>query len=71
MIELPYQAFLSGINFTSLLENIKWFLFFVAPIVLIAVALDLLGHMTNIIRSLFGKEDNKNDDDDEYEIKHY
>lgn len=69
MIDLPFQSFLSGSNLTVLLSNLKWILFFVAPIILIAVALDLLGYLITAIKSIFVK-DEQNDDDD-FDYKNY
>lgn len=68
MIDLPFQSFLSGSNLTVLLSNLKWILFFVAPVILIAVALDSLGYLINVIKGLFIKEESN---DDDFDYKNY
>ncbi|MGG5253533.1 hypothetical protein ACQYAD_08560 [Neobacillus sp. SM06] len=61
----PYQSFLSGSNLVAFWDNVKWFLFLVAPIIMIFFATDAVGHVFRIIRKAFGKVDEKEKDDED------
>lgn len=58
-----YQTFLTGDNLSAFWDNVKWFLFFVAPIVLIFFATDVIGHVVKVIRGTVDENDEKDDDD--------
>jgi hypothetical protein len=65
----PYQTFLSGANLATFWNNVKWFLFLIAPIIMIFFATDTVGFVIRIIRKAFGAVDEpkrENDDDDVY-----
>lgn len=61
-----YQSFLSGDNLTTFWEFVKWFLFFVAPIILIFFATDVIGHVVRVIRGTVSDDDRRDEDDDIY-----
>lgn len=69
----PYEAFLSGDNLAKFWDFVKWILFFVAPGILIWVALMAIGHLIEVIKKSVAGEANKDskDDDDDYDIYHY
>lgn len=65
-----FQTFLDGQNMGQFWDNVKWFLFLIAPIVMIFFATDALGWLIKSIRGAFAesteKEKKKEDDDDVY-----
>lgn len=65
---LPYQTFLDGQNMTAFWDNVKWFLFLIAPIVMIWFAVDVIGWLIKAIREAFetSTEKKKEEDDDVY-----
>ncbi|OIJ22049.1 hypothetical protein BKP45_05065 [Anaerobacillus alkalidiazotrophicus] len=65
-----FQTFLSGSNMTEFWNNVKWFLFFIAPIIMIFFAIDVIGHLIVMIRKALGVGE-KNDDDDDYDVYRY
>lgn len=73
-MQLPdYQTFLSGNRLTDFWQIVKWFLFFVAPCIMIAFALEAVMELIKrTIRAITGKEaeddyyyDDDDDDDDD------
>lgn len=58
-MDLPYQTMLDGEFMGQFWEYVKYFLFFVAPLVLIWVAIQLVGRLVGVVR-------NSVEDDDEY-----
>lgn len=66
-----YQSFLSGANLEEFWANVKWLLFYVAPVIMIFVAVYAVGHVVKMVRSSIGKESVKDDDDDDYEVYRY
>lgn len=65
-----FQSFLSGNNLVAFWDNVKWILFFVAPIVMIFFGLDTLKLLIRVIRGSVADEANK-DDDDDFDIYRY
>lgn len=61
----PYQAFLSGDNLASFWDNVKWFLFLVAPIIMVFFATDTIRFLIRAIRKAFGAVDEKEKEDDD------
>lgn len=59
---LEYQTFLDGQNMAQFWEFVKWFLFLVAPMVMIWVAIEVIGWLIKIIREATDDKE-KNDDD--------
>ncbi|MBU8905572.1 hypothetical protein KH400_03060 [Desertibacillus haloalkaliphilus] len=68
-----YQTFLSGNRLGDLFTNIRWLLFFVAPIVMIWFAIKAIGLLILTIRKIFdsGDRNRRRDDDDDYDVYHY
>jgi hypothetical protein len=60
-----YQSFLSGGNLMQFWENVKWFLFFVSPIILIFFATDVIGNVIRMIRGSITDEAKKEDEEDD------
>lgn len=58
-MDLPYQTMLDGEFMGQFWEYVKYFLFFVAPLVMIWVAIQLVGRLVGVVR-------NSVEDDDEY-----
>ena len=50
---------------------IKWFLFLVAPIIMLVFATDLVGVFIWVIRKILGIEKKDNDDDDDVDVYRY
>lgn len=63
-----YQTFLSGENMEVFWHWIKWLLFYVAPSVMILVALYTGEELVKVIRGVFKKDD---DDEDDYDVYRY
>lgn len=66
-----YTAFLSGSNLITFWENVKWFLFLVAPIILIFFATDTIGFVVKMIRGAITDEANKENKEDEDDDIYY
>lgn len=60
-----YQSFLSGDNLITFWNNVKWFLFLVAPIIMIFFATDVIGHLVSVIRGTVDDKEKRQDDDDD------
>ncbi|MEH7126016.1 hypothetical protein V7127_22655 [Bacillus sp. JJ1773] len=58
-----FQSFLSGSNLTAFWDNVKWLLFFVAPVIMIFFGLDAIKLLIKVIRGSVADEGNKDDDD--------
>lgn len=67
---LPYQTILDGDNMGQFWEYLKFFMFFIAPVVMIWVAIQLVGWVVRMIRGTVTEEDTRrrryDDDDDDY-----
>lgn len=59
-MNLPYQTILDGAALGTFWEFVKYFLFFIAPLVMIWVAIELVGRLLKIIK---GTTENVDDDD--------
>ncbi|MBP3040573.1 hypothetical protein J9303_13865 [Bacillaceae bacterium Marseille-Q3522] len=69
-----YQSFLSGQNLIDFWNQVKWLLFFVAPIVLIFFAVDIIQILVRVIKGQILDESVKSkrdDEDDDYDIYRY
>lgn len=67
-----FQTFLTPERMDMLFENVHWLLFFVAPLVMIWIAVSMLEPVIKLIKSAFVKEERRsNDDDDDYDIYRY
>lgn len=49
-MNLPYQTILDGANMATFWEFVKYFLFFIAPIIMIWVAIELAGRIGGVIK---------------------
>jgi hypothetical protein len=67
---LEPQTFLTNARMDTLWENFHWILFFVAPVIMIWFALEILPYLVNTIRGAM-KESDKEDDDDDYDVYKY
>lgn len=67
---LPFQTMLDGPNMAQFWEFVKYFLFFVAPIVMIWVAVELVGRFVGVVRNTVEDEEyprrRRYDDEDDY-----
>lgn len=61
---MDFQTFFTAARLDEFWHNVKWFLFFVAPLIMIVFATDVLGWLIPQIRSLFDRAADKDDDDD-------
>lgn len=66
-----FQSFLSGNNLVTFWDNVKWLLFFVAPVIMIFFGLDAIKLLIRVIRGSVADEGNKDDDDDDYDVYRY
>lgn len=64
-----FETFLTAERMTIFWDNVKWLLFFVAPIIMIFFASDVLSLLIGVIKKTIGIK-TKNDDDD-YDVHHY
>lgn len=65
-----FQTFLDPANMDTLWENVEWLLFYVAPVVMIYVAIVSIGHLIDVVKNAFS-HDKKEETDDEYDIYRY
>ncbi|AMR88124.1 MULTISPECIES: hypothetical protein [Bacillus cereus group] len=71
-MNLPdYQSFLSGQRLTDFWQIVKWLLFFIAPVVMIFFAVEVLKAFYQMIIGFTRKNTEEPDKDDDYEIYHY
>jgi len=68
---LPYQTILDGANMGQFWEYVKYFLFFIAPVVMIWVAIEIVGRVVGVVRNTVEDDDRPrriryDDDDDDY-----
>lgn len=56
----PYVTFLDSQNMAFLWDVLKWILFAVAPMIMIWVAIQMVGHLVGVVKGTI-------DDDEEYE----
>lgn len=61
-----YQTFLNAENMDLFWQYVKYFLFFVAPVMMIFIATDLIGTLIDVIKRSIGIKKRDNDDDDVY-----
>jgi len=67
---LPYQSFFTSERIDELWANVKWLLFFIAPGIMIVIALYAVGFLVStIIKSIRAADDD--DDEDDYEVREY
>lgn len=66
-----FQTFLNQARTDELWNNVEWLLFYVAPVVLIFIALMSLDHLVDVIRGAFSKAKKDNNDDDDLDIYRY
>lgn len=65
-----YQTFLDGERLKQFWDWTKFFIFYVSPVIMIGVALEVLGGVITMIKtSIFGEAEK--DDDDDYEVRRY
>lgn len=64
-----FQTFLNPQRMAEFWYFVKWFLFYVAPLVMIFFATETIGHLIQVIRKALGI--GKNDDDDDYDVYRY
>lgn len=65
---LEYQTFLDGGNLSVLWGNIRWLLFFAAPIAMIMFAFYAIEHLIDVVKKGTGQKDV---DDDDYDVYRY
>ncbi|MEI5915483.1 hypothetical protein [Bacillus albus] len=71
-MNLPdYQSFLSGQRLEDFWQIVKWLLFFVAPVVMIFFALDVLKEFYQMIMRFVRGSNEEKDNEDDYEVYHY
>ena len=60
-MDLPaYQTFLNSSNMNDFWMILKWLLFFVAPLVMIYVAFELVGWIASLVKKSVTDEDDEN-----------
>lgn len=64
-----FETFLTPERVDQFWENVKWLMFFVAPIVMIFFAADIIGSVISMIKKALGIQKEK--DDDDYDIYRY
>jgi len=65
-----FQTFLSPERLDQFWEMVRFILFYVAPVVMIFFAVDLINWVVNAVKRAVGIN-KKDDDDDDYEIYRY
>lgn len=70
-MDLPFETVLDGKAMDDFWQAVKWVLFYVAPVVMIWVALKLVGWVVAVIKDMIDeargvKRGSRYDDDDEY-----
>lgn len=68
---LNYQTILDGANMAQFWEYVKYFLFFIAPLVMIWVAVEVVGRFVGVVKDTVEDEENPrrrryDDEDDHY-----
>lgn len=67
-----YQVFLTDDRMDKLWGYVKYFLFYVSPLVMISAAILTVGMVIWALSYYYNKvKDDKNDDDDDYEVYRY
>lgn len=64
-----FQTFFTGERLADFWYYVKWFLFLIAPIVMIWAATELVGRIIGVIKSAIGNDKDK--DDDDYDVYRY
>jgi len=68
----PFETFLSPKRTDDFWQLVKYFLFYVAPIIVLFLVPKHVGRLISIVRTLFSiKKDRKKDKDDDFEIYRY
>lgn len=62
---LPYTTFLNGANTAEFWDMVKWVLFYIAPIFMIWLAIEMVG------RLILTAKDTVDDDEDHYRKRRY
>ncbi|MEC3127231.1 hypothetical protein P9Z75_26955 [Bacillus tropicus] len=71
-MNLPdYQSFLSGQRLEDFWQIVKWLLFFVAPVVMIVFALNVLSEFYQMIVKVVRGSNEEKESADDYEVYHY
>jgi len=66
-----FETFLNSERLDQFWEMVRWVLFFVAPVVMIFFAVDLINWVVNAVKRAAGINKKDDDDDDDYEIYRY
>lgn len=64
-----FQTFFTGERLEDFWYFVKWFLFLVAPMVMIWIASETVARIIGVIKSAVGKDKDK--DDDDYDVYRY
>lgn len=64
-----FETFFTGDRLVDFWYFVKWFLFLVAPIIMIFFAADVVGKMIGVIKSAIRNDKDK--DDDDYDVYRY
>lgn len=65
-----FQTFLTPERMDVFWDNVHWLLFYVAPVIMIWMALVGVHALVKMIRSSFGKNQDE-DDEDDYDVYRY
>ncbi|MFC4323682.1 hypothetical protein [Litchfieldia salsa] len=66
-----YTTFLNDARTAQFWLWVKWLMFFVAPVIMIFIATDVVGMTLKMIRKIVGSSEKKRDDDDDYDVYRY
>lgn len=64
-----FQTFFTGERLSDFWYFVKWFLFLVAPMIMILVAVGVVERMIGVIKSAIRNDKDK--DDDDYDVYRY
>lgn len=64
-----FQTFFTGERLADFWYFVKWFLFLVAPMVMIWIASEVVGRIIGVIKSAIRNDKDK--DDDDYDVYRY
>jgi hypothetical protein len=71
-MNLPdYQSFLSGQRLEDFWQIVKWLLFYVAPVVMLFFALNVLSEFYQMILKFVRGSNGEKENEDDYEVYHY
>ncbi|WP_458414536.1 hypothetical protein ACNQFZ_06625 [Schinkia sp. CFF1] len=66
-----FQTFFTGERLTDFWYFVKWFLFLIAPMVMIFIASEVVGKVIEVIKNAIRKDKDKGKDDDDYDVYRY